>query len=592
MTLTVAEISRRLSERAEELCRFLLPGGKRERGNWITGDVSGSRGKSLHVHLEGQYAGHWKDFAADEDKGDLLDLWRFSKGITAIEAIREAKQWLGIQDPAAARSERDYAKPPKDVTKILGSNGTAIDWLVSKRGLDVSIVNKFRVEGSAEHKAIAFPCYSPAGNLVNRSYRTLGADKKVWQDKGCAPSLFGWQALDESAYKTSTILLCEGQIDCMTWTQLGFNALSVPNGSGLTWIEFEWDNLSAFDRVYLSFDQDGTGNEMVERVINRLGRHRCMVVLLPKKDINDCLLAGYSATDAEQWVLAARVPRIQDLVMASELEQRILRECEPKAPVFTLPFLKGSDDEGRTGFYPRPGEVTIWSGTTHNGKSTFLNYFILSLLVIGQNVMVASMEMKVEALIRRMLMSYHSRKPTVQDVSAFIQECGSNLIFADKVGFVAQDELMDMMRYSYQRYGVTHLFIDSLMRVDKLEEDYVAQGAFLNILQEFAKSTGAHVHLVAHPRKKDESRHLDKLDIKGSSLIPNNADNIVFVIRNFEKERLRADGKLSDLEAYEMHDTEIMVDKQRETGWCGSFYLRFDPQYFAYSAIKHEQANT
>jgi twinkle protein len=76
----------------------------------------------------------------------------------------------------------------------------------------------------------------------------------------CEPCLFGWQALDKS---TRLVVLCEGEIDCMTFTQLGYDALSVPFGGGKgakqQWIEYEYHNLDRFTEVWLCLDNDDVG---------------------------------------------------------------------------------------------------------------------------------------------------------------------------------------------------------------------------------------------------------------------------------------------------------------------------------------------
>jgi twinkle protein len=578
MLVTVSEISRRLAERAEEVCHLLLPGGKRVKGEWLVGDLTGAAGDSLHISLDGAHAGQWRDWASQEDRGDLVDLWRACRGVTAAEAIKQIKEFLGIADPyVSQRSERQYSKPAADVTKPLDPKGKAIEWLSSKRKLDPAVVNRFRIEGSQEHRAIVFPCYSPAGVLVNRSYRTLTEPKKVWQDQGCAPCLFGWQGIPDASYQSKTILLCEGQVDCMTWAQWGIPALSVPNGSGMSWIEYEWENLEAFDTIYLAFDQDPAGAEITEKAVNRLGRHRCLLVSLPTKDANAALQGGATAQDAASWIASAKATEIRGLVLADQLEQRILRDLAFKPnDCFTLPFFKGEDDY--SGFYPRPGDVTIWTGDRGEGKTAFLNFLTMSLLAHSVTVFVASLEMKAERLIRKMITSYYRRTPTPEDVRTFISECGQSLLTCDQVGCISKSALLEMMKYALQRHGVSHFIIDSLMRISKLEEDYVAQTDFMNEILGFAKNSGSHVHLVAHTRKFPAGQQGRKGmgDVKGNSSIENNVDNIAIVRRNHDKQ------------SFDDYDTEIEIKKQRETGWLGSFYLRFDHRHFAYSSVKED----
>lgn len=586
MQISVAEISQRLADKADSVASMLLPGGRQVKNEWVAGDVRGGEGDSLKVHLDGQHAGEWRDWANEDHRGDLLDLWRFSRDLALPDALREAKQYLGIVEEVFQPVQRKYTPPPENATREINPDGLGMKFLMGKRKLKPEIIAKFKVEAAPQSKALAFPCYSPQGVLVNRSYRTVpvnGEKKKVWQDTGCAPCLFGWHALPDSAYEKRTIVLAEGQIDAMTWAQWGIPAMSIPNGSGSTWVEYEWDNLAAFDHIYLSFDMDGAGAEIVRKVIQRLGVHRCLTVTLPKKDANDCLLAGYSADEARGWIESAKTPTFQGLLLAKELKTRVLEEIREKKEPFTLPFFRGVWPDA--GFYPHPGDVTIWTGPTGHGKTTFLNFYTLALLTRGERIFIASMEVKPERNIRKMVTSLCRGQKSEAIVDGFLDEVGELLVFADVVGYIEQKQLFEMMRFSFRRYGCTRFIIDSLMRIKGLEEDYVAQGDFMNELAKFSHENGVNIELVCHPRKVETGKRVSELDIKGSSLIPNNADNICSIIKNPEKEKARKDGNPASAAIRAMHDAEIRVDKQREVGWTGLFKLKFCPKTYSYTAM-------
>jgi len=584
--ISVEDISNRLSDRVDEVCQLLLPGGRQESGQWVSGDVGGGEGKSLKVHLTGSHAGRWKDWSNDDDKGDLIDLWRSSKGISLPDAIKEIKEYLGIRDSQTIVNDKRWSKPSANGVATLAPEGAAIKYLREQRLLDPAIINRFEIKGDPKNKAIVFPCYSPSGELINRSYRTLDAEKKVWQDKGCAPCLFGWNALDESAYQKRTILLCEGQIDCMTWAQWGIPALSIPNGSGRSWIEYEWDNLAAFDHIYLAFDGDEAGQKNLQETIQRLGKHRCLLVSIPEKDANDALKAGRGPMEAQEWVHKAKLPSIAGMVKASDMKERIQEQIRIKPPVYTLEFLKGHTSNH--GYYPRPGEITLWTGHTSQGKSTILNTFILAYLMNEKPCFVASMEMLPEVLIQQIMTTGFATSGLLQKhVDSFMEEMAPHLVFADVIGYIEPGALLEMMWFSYQRFGIKEHFIDSIMRVAGLEEDFPKQGEFLNKLQQFAKTTGSHVHLVAHPRKPSKSGDRARaLDVKGSSLIPNNVDNILAIARNFDKDELRKDRKLTAQEEAEMYDACIDVEKQRATGWQGRFLLKFNRDTLQFTKFK------
>ena len=70
------EISKRLAEQAEAVCRAFLPNGRRVGSYWQVGNINGDAGHSLSVRLhssEGGRRGRWVDYATGE-YGDLLDI--------------------------------------------------------------------------------------------------------------------------------------------------------------------------------------------------------------------------------------------------------------------------------------------------------------------------------------------------------------------------------------------------------------------------------------------------------------------------------------------------------------------------------------
>ena len=91
----------------------MLPGGHREGREWRAGSTSGEAGNSLGVHLAGQKAGVWSDFATGES-GDALDLVRTALAVDMFEAIAWSRRWLGIDGGTAELPRRlGPTKAPK-----------------------------------------------------------------------------------------------------------------------------------------------------------------------------------------------------------------------------------------------------------------------------------------------------------------------------------------------------------------------------------------------------------------------------------------------------------------------------------------------
>ncbi len=102
---TASELSRRLADRAEAVCRAYLPAGRSHGRYWIVGDVQGAKGRSLYVKLHGGGAGYWRD-AASGEHGDLLDLIGLNKNFSAFrDTLEEARQFL--REPERIRAPRE-----------------------------------------------------------------------------------------------------------------------------------------------------------------------------------------------------------------------------------------------------------------------------------------------------------------------------------------------------------------------------------------------------------------------------------------------------------------------------------------------------
>lgn len=93
-----AAINRAAAQRAEDVCRRLLPGGARSGNYWTAGDLSGAAGKSLRVRLEGERAGAWIDNATGDKGGDFVSLAAAVARMSQAEAARNLARMLGVED--------------------------------------------------------------------------------------------------------------------------------------------------------------------------------------------------------------------------------------------------------------------------------------------------------------------------------------------------------------------------------------------------------------------------------------------------------------------------------------------------------------
>jgi len=235
-------------------------------------------------------------------------------------------------------------------------------------------------------------------------------------------------------------------------------------------------------------------------------------------------------------------------------------------------------------FRLRPHEVTLWHGFNGHGKTMVLSHVVKHLMVQGERVCIASMEMRPEATMERMTrQATASASPNVTAIRDFARWTDNKLWLYDQQGMVRPERLIAVMRYAHEKLGVGHFVIDSLLKCSLAEDDYNGQKAFVDQLCAHARDTGQHVHLVAHSRKpKDEHTPPGKYDIRGSGSISDQVDNVCTVFRNKKKEDDIASNKAT-MSTHDQFDCLLIVEKQRHGEWEGKINLWFERDSMSYT---------
>jgi len=541
---TAADIKADLAARAEAVAQHLLPRGKRVGSEWCAGDVNGSEGQSLKVCLVGSKAGVWADFAAGSG-GDLLDLWGAAKGCTFVEALKQAKDYLGVRDDGEDRSfrrsvARTYVRPPQDGIQPLESAGPVFDYLAKERGISAATLHRYKIRQAVGHAGpeCVFPITSPEdGKLDMVKFLAVkrGPDGKkiIRASKDSKPRLFGWAAIPPSA---RSIVITEGEIDALTVADWGHPALSVPSGvENLDWIEHDFEALARFERIYVHTDADEPGHKCAEKIASRLGRARCFrIVLTGFKDANEAHVSGrFVGPDYDDAMALARTLDPAELRNAGDYGDVLWEELHPSSPD-TL----GTETPWDMPWRIRPGEVTVWTGWNGHGKSHLLNNVMLHDMAAGQRCLIASFEMPVAQTLTQITSMMAGRRPGDRaKVNECLQWLAPRLWLYDVCGVKPWREFLPAFEYACRRYGITRIVIDSLVRVGVGEEDYEEQIAFVSAVVAFAAVNKCHVHIVAHSRKaKDEREPPGKMDIRGAGGITDLVHNGWTVHRNKAKE--------------------------------------------------------
>lgn len=291
-----ATVAAALLQSAEAVCAHLLPGGRKVNGEWVAGDLSGVRGRSLSVNLR---EGVWKDFASGEGGADLINLWAATRQIGQLEAKREAEAWLGL-DPLPNRapvSGRAPAKPLSVSAAIddgaLPSEEPADDdplWWQRSNVQPTRVWDYTSIDGEVVAQVYRFD--DPVRGKVIRPWNPHTGRWEAPKDRELRPLLYLLEIAKASF--SSPIVICEGEKATDAVREAGYLATTCMGGAqavGLT----DWSPLEGRPVVYWR-DKDRGGRHSAEKMLELLRAARvgsCHLVEPPAD-----APVGFDAADA------------------------------------------------------------------------------------------------------------------------------------------------------------------------------------------------------------------------------------------------------------------------------------------------------
>lgn len=445
--------------------------------------------------------------------------------------------------------------------------------------------------------------------FVTRRIKVRSVDRKDWQrmdPPGGGWGLFGFHTVPAAS---TEIILTEGEYDAMAVYQAtGRPAVSLPNGCRSLPVEV-LPMLEEFTKIVLWMDNDAAGQEGAAQFAKKLGLERTFIVrptihnchkldnssknsspgddgdgddedeeeeedesakLDFPKDANEALLRGF---DLERIIVDAKRSPHESIVHFSDLRMDVLHEImHPDKyvgiPVTSLPgftnIIKGL----------RRGELTVLTGPTGSGKTTFLGQVSLDLVEQDVNVLWGSFEIKNTRLMHKLLQQF-SREPLPTGDPSMAPKLEALADRFEKLPFSFMkfhggsdvDDILDAMDYAVYVNDVEHIILDNMQFMVSLKDlgrgstfdKFDVQDVAIEKFRKFATDRNVHVTLVVHPKKEAENTNLSISSIYGSAKATQEADTVLI---------LQNDGRRKFLE----------VKKNRFNGNLGLTPLHFDRQ--------------
>ena len=149
-------------------------------------------------------------------------------------------------------------------------------------------------ENSGEKRCVCFP-FIRGTETYYRKYRTID---KMFASEGKGHIFFNHDVVVNTALfnkdeKENYIIITEGEVDCLSYIQVGYkNAVSVPTGAISTSFLENYSKLfEKIDRIYISFDNDEAGYSLSQYFIKHFNAGNIHTINLQEcKDANEFLV--------------------------------------------------------------------------------------------------------------------------------------------------------------------------------------------------------------------------------------------------------------------------------------------------------------
>lgn len=510
--------------------------------------------------------GSWEDFQASvEGRGDGT-----KEGILLTEGpeAEDREEVLRIWNRAIPLWELPDPEEAKLARVMFGLTKVTDDTL-----------RRFSVRYLRSTRSLVFPWFTP-GSAGLRGLKLLGAEDQgngvqyvetTIPRPGAYHNLFGLPLISR---RDTEVVLTSRELDSLVLSQsMGLPTLALPRGTVclppplLPYLE-------QFRRIVFWLGDDLRSWEAAKLFARKLNPKRCSLVRpgnqqpRPLEALNQGLsLARILRTALPAWH--------KSIVSFRQLREEVLGELsnvEQAAGVRWSRF----PDLNRLLKGHRKGELTVFTGPTGSGKTTFISEYALDLCTQGVNTLWGSFEISNVKLARVMLTQFAVTR--LEEQLDKYEEWADRfedlpLYFMTFHGQQSIKSVIDTMQHAVYVYDVCHVVIDNLqfmMGHEQFSSDRIAaQDYIVGAFRKFATDNSCHVTLVIHPRKEDDDKELQTASIFGSAKASQEADNVMILQ---DRKLVTGPGK-----------RYLQVSKNRFDGDVGVFPLEFNKSSLTFS---------
>jgi replicative DNA helicase len=391
---------------------------------------------------------------------------------------------------------------------------------------------------------------------------------------------------------------------------LGFCPVGIPNGEG-SWSDVWSDLLEGAEDIVIAFDADKAGHRGAEAVASRLGSWRTRIAPeWPGLDPNECLQKGTLTLDVVRDLIDRAKSKASKVIhVARDLADSVVSE---RMDPITEGWSTGFSNVDRLIGNLRPWEMSIWTGHTGSGKTTFcVQVLDHAACKLGLKVLMCPFEGGKNAGVSRMAHIHHGeplpmfiKNDTPDTVKAkrqkgldMIGSLGSGVYMMGHMGVIEPEVWKETLHYCLSRLGVNLVLVDLLNKMVKRDRNrWDAQSQIVSDTQTMIadRSIGAaHLMMVAHPATNQDKRTSNRdnfvmtlADLKGQSDMVQDVETVAQIFRPRTKMR---DCMVDEETGLNLASLIILKNGRHGRGGEGKVELRHHPKTHRFSDLSLEE---
>lgn len=286
---------------------------------------------------------------------------------------------ISIRDYDQVEKSAEYQLPEQTWKNYTKLSDNLVKWIKEDRNISqhtlidcrVTEEKKFQPQAGKELNNIVFN-YFEGDTVVNKKYRS--GQKHFTQSAGTKNIFYGVNDI----IGAKEVYIVEGEFDKLALWEIGIkNAISVPNGANDN--DDVWENsknyLEGVEKFYIATDCDTKGNDLSEKIAQRLGRWRCERIEFDGKDANDDLKAGV----LEKTIHNRKRYPVGGTFSVDDLYDDILKLYDNGLPE-TIHPKRNWFGNLKNVFSVMRGHLIVGTGIPSHGKSNFTDWYVLNLI--------------------------------------------------------------------------------------------------------------------------------------------------------------------------------------------------------------------